>query len=347
MRFKATLGLAAILILLGSYLYFIELRGKEKKALAKDAESRFFSFSEFDIMEMTITNPTNTVILQQVKDHPDTPWLMITPIETVADEGVASSFASQLASLKSIRKVEENPSDVTPFGLEPVAHSVLVTLQGGDSEILEIGGESVTGREIYVRVGNTVHLVEAGIKSYLSKEVKDWRRHELFRLFSSDVQSFELERSGQKIEIAKKAEEWFIKSSPSDSGGTPPASVTTLAVGTTTAGGGQKADSSNVFIYLGTLASLRGEGFIDEGKEKKIVALGAPFLKLKFSLDALHYEAAFYKGTEEPDVVYAATTPKAPLYKISLKRFEELDKPLSYFQQPLPPPNPYAVDKKE
>ncbi len=326
MRFKGTVALFAVLIALGATLYFVELRGTKK---SEEEAKPIFSFSEFDIVEITITGPTDTVVLQQIKDHPETPWKIILPIDTVADEGVVSAFASQLATLESTRKVEENPSDLTAFGLDPPAYSVLVILKGQDSDILEVGGEGITGQSVYVKVGNTVYLVGNGIKSYLSRGIRDWRRQELFRFFSSDVTSVQLEWRGEvpdRAELAKVGEEWLIKGPVSE-----------------------KADFSNVFIFLGGLSSLRGEEFIDEKKEERVAALGSPLFQVKLSLGSVRQEGYFYKTASEPDFIYAATTPKAPLYKISLKRFEEIYKPISYFKlkkEEALPPAP-AVDKKD
>lgn len=307
MRFKSTIFLAVILIALCSYLYFIERPSNEKKKKEEEAKQALFSFSESDIAELTITGSGQSLSLIQLSGHPETPWKISEPLDTVADENTASSFASQLSHLEIIRKVDDNPSDLTPFGLNPPAYSVRIILKGLNNDLLEIGSDGITGNDLYARVGNAVYLVESGIKRYLSKPLKDWRRQELFKFVSSDVKSIQIEGVENKINLVKEKEDWLI--------------------------GGDKADPSKVFNFLGSLSSLRGEEFIDENKVEKIAALGSPFFRVKLAVGAGLVEGAFYKESES---IYAVTNPNAPLYKISSKQFEGIDKPMSYFKKDLP-----------
>jgi len=79
---------------------------------------------------------------------------------------------------------------------------------------------------------------------------------ELFRFISPDVKSIQIEGSEKKIALMKEGEAWIIKEETAN-----------------------KADSSKVFVFLGTLSSLRGEEFIDENKVEKITELGSPFFE--------------------------------------------------------------------
>ncbi len=339
--------MAAVLAVMGLYLYFIEIRGTEKKKTEAEAAQRLFSFSDSDIAEITVTQGGSDIVLQSVPGHPDTPWRITRPVETVADEGIVSDFAFQIANLKSTREVEKNPSDYTVFGLEPPQSSVRVILNGANSELLSVGSKSLTGSGLYVRFGNTVYLVDGEIEPFFRKRLADWRRQELFRFFSSDVKSIRLEtldhgtnqldsqghtvsqmgmivdEGNQVVEIVREGEEgakadWLIKGPEGD----------------------EKADGSKVFGFLGDLSSLRGDLFIDENKEAKIAELGNPFFRVSISIGSTAFEGAFYKVVSEPEQVYVVTTPTAPIYKISSARFDEVNKPRSHFK--VEPPD--AVD---
>jgi hypothetical protein len=179
MRFKSTIFLALLLVALCSYLYFIELPGKEKRIKAEEAKQTLFSFSESDITDLIITGGAQTISLIQLQGNPDTPWKIEQPLEAVADENTAGSFASSLAHLKIVRTVDEHPSDLTPFGLNPPAYSIRIILKGSNNDLLEIGGDSLSGSDVYARVGNAVYLIDNGIKTYLAKPLKDWQKQEM------------------------------------------------------------------------------------------------------------------------------------------------------------------------
>jgi len=310
MRFKSTLFLAVVLAALCAYLYFIEFPGNEKKKKEEEAKQTVFSFSESDITQITITGAIKPISLLKMLDHPETPWKITAPIETVADENVASSFASMLARLKIIRTVDERPSDLTPFGLNPPFHSIRMILKGSNNDLLEVGSDGMAGNGLYARVGNAVYLVESGIKTYLSKPLKEWRRQELFRFVAPDVQSIHIEGPAGKIALFKKGGAWT--------------------------GNSEKADPSKVMSFLGVLSSLRGDEFIDENKTETIAGLGDPFFRVKLSSGTVA-EGSFYKVATKPEWIYAATNPDMPIYNISSERFEEINKPWAYFKQDLSP----------
>lgn len=178
MKFKSTIFLAVLLVALCSYLYFIELPGKEKKRIEEAKKQTLFSFLESDITEVTITGSGQSISLIQLPGHPTTPWKIAEPLDAVADENAASSFASMLAHLRIVRVVDEHPSDLTPFGLNPPAYSIRVILKGSNNDLLEVGGDGMTGNDLYARFGNAVYLVEGEIKPYLAKPIQDWIRQD-------------------------------------------------------------------------------------------------------------------------------------------------------------------------
>jgi hypothetical protein len=314
---KGAFSLLVVFLALFAYLYFVELPQQGKKEL--DSETKLFSFTEFDITEITITGDGTRVVLQQIDGHPDTPWKLLSPIETVADEGVASAFASQLTHLKSIRKVSEGGSDLAGFGLSPPAYSIRLVLKGGNNDLLEIGADQPLGQSVYVKLGNTVHLVSKGMESYLQKKTQEWRRQELFHFFPADVTSVQLTREKEgEGRLTQSGEDWTL-------------------------GEGEKGDTGKVSIFLGGLSSLRGEEFIDEGKEETLAKLGTPFFKIRLGIGTGHQEASFYKGGDLPGPIYAVTTPTAPIIILSAQSFDPIYKSIDSFRPETKTPSPPPV----
>ncbi len=312
MRFKATIFLSLVLIALGGYLYYVEVPGEKKKQAAEIKEKRLYSFSQSAITNMTIqtANGASIDFLHEPAD-PDNPWRITHPVEAIANDAAASALASQLERLEASRMIEEKVEDLKEFGLDPPAYAVIVTLNRADTEILEVGSENLTGNEVYVRkgAGTPVYLAPVSIKQTLAKELKAWRRQELFRFSSTDVKRVWIDSPRQQIEITREGDDWRIKK---------PIQA--------------KGDPMEISNLLGTLSSLRGEDFIDERKADWIKGLGDPVLKLSLLVGELEHPAFFYKAPFEPETVYAVTTPMAPIYKLSEQEFKLLEDPASSYR---------------
>lgn len=311
MRFKATVFLSLIFVFLGLYLFYVELPGEKKKEEAELKEKRLFSFSDSEVTNLIIRRPGEEIELENHPEHPIDPWRMVRPVATVADERTASALTSQLKNLVSSRIVEEHPTDLKPFGLDPPEYSVIVTLNGADTEILDIGTESLTGRELYVRKGEgtPVYLVPTEVKQALIRPLNDWRRRELFQFSASDVHRIRMESPKQQIELSREGEGWAIKK---------PVAA--------------KGDASEIANLLGSLVNLKGEAFIDVQKEEKKRELGTPILEVDLGVDQVERKAAFYELKNEPEMIYAVTTPQAPIYKISRESFVLFNQPASAFR---------------
>jgi hypothetical protein len=305
-RFKATIFLSFVLILLGAYLLYVEIPGGEKKKEAEIQAKKIFSFPQVDITALTIRRPDGEIELEHFPDHPDDRWRISRPVSTVADERAASGLASQLESLQSTRLVEAKPTELKEFGLDPPAYTVIITLNQINTEILEIGSENLTGSEVYVRKGEgtSLYLVPAAIKQPLGKGLKEWRRRELFPFTPAEVRQIRMASPRGSVEMVREGEAWSIKK-PFPAPG----------------------DASELSNLLGSLVNLRGDDFIDEQKEEKKKELGPPVLTVNLTVNQVDREAAFYKSQSEPDVVYVSTTVHAPIYKIPIQSFKTIDLP--------------------
>lgn len=312
MRFKATILLSLVLIALGGYLYFVEMPGEKKKQEAEIEEKRLYGFSQTAVTNLSIQTQDGASIdfLHEPAD-PDNPWRITHPVESIANEAAASSLVSQVERLQASRMIEEKAEDLKEFGLNPPIYTVIVTLNRVDTEILEVGSENLTGREVYVRkgAGTPVYLAPVSIKQALNKELKEWRRQELFRFASTDVKQVQIESPRQQIEITREGDGWRIMK---------PIQA--------------KGDPNEISNLLGSLSSLRGDDFIDTRKGDWLKGLGEPILKLTLLVGALEHPAVFYKAPFEPDAVYAVTTPEAPIYKLSEREFKILEEPASSYR---------------
>jgi len=309
-RFKSTLILMVIFLGLALYLHFVEFPKEAEREEAEQKAGRLFSFTVPDVTALGIKGPRGIMTLEQSVGHPDVPWRIVSPVETPANGFTAGSFATQLEQLTG-RLVEEHPSDLKSFGLEPPSYTIQITLHQTDNELLEIGDTNLTGNDIFVRKGvGPIYLVSGDIKQAAGRTLKEWRRKELFLFDQEAVEGIMLRAPDGTVSMEKGAKGWTITSPISES-----------------------ADSTAIEAWLGNLLSLEGDVFIDDRKEEAIKGLGAPILTMELKINQMTKGATFYQDKGRADLVAGVTDPKSPIYTISKGVFQKINSPVSLFQK--------------
>lgn len=313
MRFKGTLFLTLLLILLGVYLYLIELPGEEKKKEVLLREGKLYNFELHEISRLTVRSPQGEVEIEYFPAHPASPWRIFHPVETIADQVAANELATRLMNLKFSRLVEAKPEELKDFGLDPVPYRVLITLNQTNTEILEIGGENLTGSDVYVRKGEgtSLYLVPASIKELLNKDLTAWRQREIFPFASEDILEIQLTSPRGHLRLSKEKEDWRMETQRSEKEG-----------GKTLKVRGNRGEIANL---LGGIVNFRGGDFIDFKKNQWKQNFGPPLMKLTLKVSKVEREASFYKDGINPDLVYVVTNDFDPIFQITDADLKSID----------------------
>ena len=79
-------------------------------------------------------------------------WQLIEPEKTEADQGQVSNAATSLAALEINSVVDENPSDLAQYGLNPAKVDVAFRVKGQkDERHLLLGEKTATGGDLYAK----------------------------------------------------------------------------------------------------------------------------------------------------------------------------------------------------
>jgi hypothetical protein len=96
-------------------------------------------FAPGSIVGLEITETETGQRLRLVKS--DDTWQMQSPAQGEAYSPRVDSLTFQLAQVRANRKLEQ-PASLTDFGLEPPLYELKLTLEGGNSETLQLGGQN-------------------------------------------------------------------------------------------------------------------------------------------------------------------------------------------------------------
>lgn len=220
-----TLGMLAAFALLLAWYFLYEKKYRPELTKKEEETKQFVSLEKDKVQEIVLERMKNPpseetqarpsamppvyekIRLKRVEDA----WSLVEPVSDQADSGAISSLLSTLIGTKHDRIVDENPKDLSIFGLtEPV---IKISISG-DSKTQEllIGRKTPVGYGVYVKKtgDGSVYKATQSLRSGLEKTVKDLRNKTIVNWVRSDIA--EVEISGQTNLILKHGDKdtWFL-----------------------------------------------------------------------------------------------------------------------------------------
>jgi len=240
MRFRGTLILLVICAAFGSYLYFYEIKGGEKREKAKQEEMRVWSLDGSAIQQIDLTTGGKTVSAERTSDKD---WKITAPRTLDADATELDSMAQSAADINRESVIETSAVDLARFGLQSPEISLKLKTKDGEEYSILFGNSNPTGNSTYATVGGTneVFLVTSSVASNFNKKLEDLRNHSILSFEQYEAQSLELKTPKDDIQLVKENDRWFSQGE-----------------------GKWPADSSAINEILSSLSSGKIKEFFDE-----------------------------------------------------------------------------------
>jgi hypothetical protein len=228
--------LAAIVALVGAYLYFVERPAVERES----AKKTLVTFDPDDATGIVLEYPDRSIELAER----DGKWILTKPRELDADQATVQSLLRATSEAELKRVVDEKPSDLKKFGLAPPAATIKIELADGKAvPALAVGDSAPIGFNAYVRRGDetavllTTGTFQAGVK----KDLDDLRDKSILRFEDAKVEKVAFRpASGAATVVERTGDGWRIRE-PIEA----------------------RADPTAVQGVLAALRSMRARGFDD------------------------------------------------------------------------------------
>jgi hypothetical protein len=166
-RLRNTLILVAVLVLLGAFVYFVEIRGQK----TPPEEPSFMEFSISDVARFQVGARGGPRMVATRRGT--AMWSMEEPYQAEGDFARLEGVLVRLSSAKPRRVLTERVASSASFGLDDPWLTVDVELQDGSVQSLEVGDRTPNQASYYTRRGGeqTVLLMESGVPDQLSSLV--------------------------------------------------------------------------------------------------------------------------------------------------------------------------------
>ena len=194
---------------LGAYIYFVE--SKRDLTDPELKKEKVFAIEPGKIEELEITNAAKEVTkLKKTGDF----WQIVSPITSSTDAGTISTLVGSIESLETQRALEDNPTSVAQFGLDPARISVSFKLAGeSTTRKLNLGNKTPTGSDLYARVEGQpkLFLVASYLEDSFNKSSFDLRDKVALKFDRDSVDTIALEPAGGgAVSLAKKGNDWRL-----------------------------------------------------------------------------------------------------------------------------------------
>ncbi|MCK6599944.1 MAG: DUF4340 domain-containing protein, partial [Bdellovibrionaceae bacterium] len=209
MRNKGTWILFVVVILLSSYAYFGEYKGKEKEKETKDFEAKFFK--EIKVEQL------NQILLEGTKDRillNKTPegWQVIEPVSDSADNEAIESWIKQLADEKSLTiAVQGKDIQWNFFGFDKNLTKLTLSSNLGKSITVEVSEKKNFEGNSFLRIPgeDKIYVGAATWHNHIGKKLFDLRNKRIFRHQISNIQSFSIKNKSNQFSFENKEAKWI------------------------------------------------------------------------------------------------------------------------------------------
>ncbi|MBT3368974.1 MAG: DUF4340 domain-containing protein, partial [Nitrospina sp.] len=114
MKFRGTALMSAVFLSLGLYYFFVDLPAGQKEEAEKERSEKILPLEVEQVLEFSLTGTGDSIALKRKTPHS---WELTRPLSASGDSAEVEAFLSEIENLKKTRVVEENPKDLSIYGL--------------------------------------------------------------------------------------------------------------------------------------------------------------------------------------------------------------------------------------
>ena len=142
-RYWPTVLMLMIFAGLGSYLYLVEFPAEQREEKQESEQKHILPFPETGITGLSITTAQGPIEFKLTEPGK---WSIVAPLQTDADNREVQALIRALVTGAVTRTVDEQATQLAPFGLEQPVTTLTVTA-GTQQEAISIGDSGPTGGE--------------------------------------------------------------------------------------------------------------------------------------------------------------------------------------------------------
>ena len=292
MNIKLTVYLTAVLALaIIAAVFVINPRQKASERLLM--KNVFTIPGGSDAGRIEIQNKNGDFVL---KKNAQGLWIIVSPINTGADEAAVKNLLGAFETLRYVKKI--GAGALSEFGLSPASITATVTMQGDRAYGLRIGSAAPLGENYYAMASGGIpgiFTVSGWTRKQLDSTLFELRSKSLITLKQSDIASVSFTRDSKPVYTLQKAKGVWTMTRPSR----------------------HAVKASLVNDMLFRLATIKANAILDDAQNLKSMGLEKPLEVISIvRMDNKRYSITIGR-TADNESVYAMVAGRPEVYSIS------------------------------
>lgn len=198
---NAAILVVVLALLFGAY-WFLKDKMPAKQADEETKTIKLTDYTDDKLSQVSVENKEGVFVIEKK----DKDWVLVSPTNIKADSSKLSSISTNASSIIADKVIEENPKDLSVFGLDKPVIVTLKLKDGGEKAVL-IGSQTPTKAGYYAKLKaeTKVYVVDSYTAEKLLFKKNDIRDTTLYTLKAEDVISLSMDRDGSNVFTSKKA----------------------------------------------------------------------------------------------------------------------------------------------
>jgi hypothetical protein len=207
-RWQSSAVLAVLLVLVGGFYYFYEVRWAADRERAESRKGRVFTAEPADVTALELRRPDGTVAVTRDGEA----WRLTSPMPARGNRGTIDETLTTILTARMDREIEASPASLVDFGLDKPAAQVALTLKDGTQLGLDLGAKSPTGVWVYAREQGkpAVFVLSDSVLRDATRPVADFRDRTVLAFERRDVTGVDIVTDAETIVLEPAGDRWRI-----------------------------------------------------------------------------------------------------------------------------------------
>jgi hypothetical protein len=212
MKFRNTLFLLLVAVLLACYIFFID----KHRPTTKEAMENSHRVVEVDRDKINAVTIQNTDTKIELKKDGNNAWQLESPVKDRADSMAINQLFTSIETLRHDAAIGADgkgadKEQIKDFGVSKPDTRITFTSPEKSIELL-LGKDAAVEGKVYARVegSNVVYVIPNDLKNQATKKVDDFRDRKLTALNTAEVSKIVIKRGADELELEKKDQHWSL-----------------------------------------------------------------------------------------------------------------------------------------